>query len=125
MSSAINCALAIILLIGVLNVSLIVGQNEIVEHDYSRDPDSVYPNQQIGSSGHGGSTWFNTVRNAIAQPAGQMVMHMAKEMISRSAGNSQVRIAYCLSLAFLSVASNKFQKIIKIPFPLNRFLALI
>lgn len=116
-----NCVLAVILLISVLNVSLIVGQNEIVEHDYSRDPDSVYPNQQIGSNGHGGSTWFNTVRNAIAQPAGQMVMHMAKEMISRSAGNSQVRIASRFSLS----QKQQIPKSFEISFPLTRFLALI
>lgn len=97
MSSAINYGLLVILLITVLDVTLIIGQNEIIEHDYSRDPASVYPSQQIdniASGGNGGSTWFSTVRNAIAQPAGQMVMHMAKEMISRSAGNSQVRFLF-------------------------------
>lgn len=34
--------------------------------------------------------WFETATNALAGPAGQMVVHFAKEMISRQAGNSQV-----------------------------------
>lgn len=35
-------------------------------------------------------TWFDSARNALSGPAGQIVVHMAKEMISRSTGNSQV-----------------------------------
>lgn len=37
-------------------------------------------------------TWFDTARNALSGPAGQIVVHMAKEMISRSTGNSQVQV---------------------------------
>lgn len=35
-------------------------------------------------------TWLDTARNALSGPTGQIVVHMAKEMISRSTGNSQV-----------------------------------
>lgn len=35
--------------------------------------------------------WMETAKNALAAPAGQMAVHFAKELISRSAGNSQVR----------------------------------
>lgn len=34
--------------------------------------------------------WIETAKNALAAPAGQMAVHFAKELISRSAGNSQV-----------------------------------
>lgn len=61
----------------------VLAQNEITETGYGREPD--YPSQ-----GGAGGGWFNSARNALAGPAGQMVVHMAKEMISRSAGNSQV-----------------------------------
>lgn len=39
----------------------------------------------------GGGGWLASATNALAAPAGQIAMHFAKEMISRSAGNSQVR----------------------------------
>lgn len=35
-------------------------------------------------------TWLDSARNALSGPAGQIVVSMAKEMISRSTGNSQV-----------------------------------
>lgn len=39
--------------------------------------------------------WIETAKNALAAPAGQMAVHFAKELISRSAGNSQVSEQYC------------------------------
>lgn len=39
-------------------------------------------------------SWFETARNALSGPAGQIAVHMAKEMISRSTGNSQVCNVY-------------------------------
>lgn len=39
-----------------------------------------------------GRGWMEQAKDAIAGPAGQMMVHFAKEMISRSAGNSQVNI---------------------------------
>lgn len=41
-----------------------------------------------GRSGRAG--WFDSTQKMIAGPAGQMFVHFAKEMINRSAGNSQV-----------------------------------
>lgn len=35
-------------------------------------------------------TWFESARNALIIPAGQIAYQVAREMISRSAGNSQV-----------------------------------
>ena len=35
-------------------------------------------------------TWMDTAKTALSGPAGKMVVHIAKEMLSRSAGNSQV-----------------------------------
>ncbi len=37
-----------------------------------------------------GRGWMDTAKDALSGPAGQMVVHFAKEMISRSTGNSQV-----------------------------------
>lgn len=34
--------------------------------------------------------WMDTAKSALAQPAGQLAVHFAKEMIRRSTGNSQV-----------------------------------
>lgn len=62
-------------------------QNEITETDYNRAP-AEYGGSYSGNNG--GNTWLETARNALSGPAGQMVVHMAKEMISRSTGNSQV-----------------------------------
>lgn len=45
---------------------------------------------QESSSQEDNQTWFETARNALIIPAGQIAFQVAKEMISRSAGNSQV-----------------------------------
>lgn len=93
-------AVAIICLIGAIEV--ISAQNDIMDPNYGRDPMTTYNSQ--GGQG----TWFDSAKNALAGPAGQMVVHMAKEMISRSAGNSQVcthMYAY-LSRRYFNQSSN-------------------
>lgn len=85
MCQSLGSAVVIICLIGVFEVSLISALNEITDPNYGRDPMVPY-NNYAGGQG----TWFDSAKNALAGPAGQMVVHMAKEMISRSAGNSQV-----------------------------------
>lgn len=67
------------------------GQNEITELDYNRSP-TDYGGNYGGNSNeaNGAITWLDTARNALSGPAGQIVVHVAKEMISRSTGNSQV-----------------------------------
>ncbi|KFB35022.1 AGAP002486-PA-like protein [Anopheles sinensis] len=40
--------------------------------------------------GHAGRGFTDSARDILASPAGQLAAYMAKEMISRSAGNSQV-----------------------------------
>lgn len=42
--------------------------------------------------------WFESARNALSTPAGHIVIHMAKELISRSTGNSQVGHASTIEL---------------------------
>lgn len=64
------------------------GPNEINEMDYNRASTDYYGGNYSGNND--GNTWLDTARNALSGPAGQMVVHMAKEMISRSTGNSQV-----------------------------------
>ncbi|KAG4079246.1 hypothetical protein HA402_006969 [Bradysia odoriphaga] len=51
-----------------------------------------------------GRGWMDTAKDALSGPAGQMVVHFAKEMISRSAGNSQIlslNLTNLLILVFL------------------------
>lgn len=64
---------------------LLIGQIDLIRSQLSRNEitDSVYESNK-------GRGWMNTARDALAGPAGQMVVHFAKEMISRSTGNSQV-----------------------------------
>lgn len=77
-------------------------ENEIMDSNFSGDqmkygnhrdvaniPDNLpmennYPAEPPKES------WLDSARNALSGPAGKIVVHMAKEMISRSTGNSQV-----------------------------------
>lgn len=54
------------------------------------DTNSLDDTALMASASDAGGGWFASATNALAAPAGQMAMHFAKEMISRSAGNSQV-----------------------------------
>lgn len=78
----------------------LTAQNEIMDSNYNGDQMN-YGNRHEMVNGNGpidngiepqpaGESWLNTARNALSGPAGQIVVHMAKEMISRSTGNSQV-----------------------------------
>lgn len=79
-----------------------ITQNEIIDSNYSgnqygnrHEIDIISGNGQMNNDGYGQpqpptKTWIESARNALSGPAGQMVVHMAKEMISRSTGNSQV-----------------------------------
>lgn len=64
---------------------LLIGHIDIIKSQLSRNEitHSVYDSNK-------GRGWMDTAKEALAGPAGQMVVHFAKEMISRSAGNSQV-----------------------------------
>lgn len=79
----------------------LTAQNEIMDSNYNGDQMN-YGNRHEIDNGNGlmdngnlpqpaGESWLNTARNALSGPAGQIVVSMAKEMISRSTGNSQVK----------------------------------
>lgn len=88
------CALIVPTLIGSAVIDDVAsGQNEITELDYNRAPVGYAGGYSGHNEGNGGNTWLDSARNALSGPAGQMVVHMAKEMISRSTGNSQVHIS--------------------------------
>lgn len=53
-------------------------------NEISTGPEADGPENRLG--------WIETAKNALAAPAGQMAVHFAKELISRSAGNSQVSL---------------------------------
>lgn len=77
----------------------LTSQNEIMSTNYGEEQinfDNGQRNGQLDNSVYGPQppteTWLDTARNALSGPTGQMVVTMAKEMISRSTGNSQVSI---------------------------------
>lgn len=45
---------------------------------------------EYGYERNTGRGWMDTAKNALSGPAGQIMVQFAKEMISRSAGNSQI-----------------------------------
>lgn len=65
------------------------------ERDINNSQSVDYYNNNYNYNGNGGynggSTWFDAARTALSGPAGSIVVQMAKEMISRSTGNSQVK----------------------------------
>lgn len=48
-----------------------------------------YNTQSFGNASSS-NYWLDSAKRLMAQPAGQIVVHVAKEVISRSTGNSQV-----------------------------------
>lgn len=89
-------------------------QNEIMDSNYNGASGGMGNGNSVDQMNYGGNhmeinnknqnienlaepprqTWFDTARNALSGPAGQIVVHMAKEMISRSTGNSQVIVSH-------------------------------
>lgn len=76
-----------------------IAQNEIADsndggNQYRHEIESVPANEPIEQNVYGPQppteTWFDSARNALSGPTGQIVVSMAREMISRSTGNSQV-----------------------------------
>lgn len=50
-------------------------------------------NIQAYDNASSSNSWLDSAKSLMAEPAGQIVVHVAKEVISRSTGNSQVCIA--------------------------------
>lgn len=67
-------------------------QNEIMESNYSHDQlEYSHGQKNTGLAvDQRPTTWLQTARETLSGPAGEFMVHMAKEMISRSTGNSQV-----------------------------------
>lgn len=98
------CIFLITIIIESVRPDDMIAQNEIMDSNYSGDQisygkrndiDNIPPRPLDNTYGPPASmpsqeTWLDSARNALSGPAGQIVVHMAKEMISRSTGNSQV-----------------------------------
>lgn len=78
-------------------------QNEIMDSNYSDDQmnygkiDNIPRNGQLDNAYNPqppAESWLDTAKNALSGPTGQIMVHMAKEMISRSTGNSQVLFSF-------------------------------
>lgn len=101
-SKGLVCVLIVLVTSKLVRPDDFTAQNEIMDTNYSGNQmnyenrqendnvpgsgpiDNGYAPQQVGES------WLDTAKNALNGPTGQIVVHMAKEMISRSTGNSQV-----------------------------------
>lgn len=82
---------------GAVLLALIIGEISCSAHEFDNNDLSYNANsrQQHGGSQAGPSTsmgrgFAESARDLIMSPAGQLAVSFAKEMISRSAGNSQV-----------------------------------
>lgn len=90
----IACILLVLFIVKSVRLEDTVSQNELSDSNYVSEPiihsSSHEKSVQTFASSPNGDTWFDTAKRMLAAPAGQIVVHMAKEMISRSSGNSQV-----------------------------------
>lgn len=94
-----------------------MAQNEVMDPNYGDGQmnyvkmDNINRNGALDSNGYApqppAETWLDTARNAFSGPAGQIVVHMAKEMISRSTGNSQV---FSFTLLFFRIKGEAYLK---------------
>lgn len=72
-----------------------VNENEINDRNNNNNN-----NQSEERNLQRGRGWMENTQQMIASPTGQMVVHMAKELISRSTGNSQVSDYFLKFLLF-------------------------
>lgn len=94
MYKQIVCGFVLLLTFSAVRSDEFMSQNEVLDYDHDRDPviygirndSTVYPSAPK-------DTWLDSARSALTGPAGRIVMTMAKEMIARSTGNSQVKWA--------------------------------
>lgn len=106
------CVLVVMSIVKTVRLDDMVSQNEINDSNYGPGlalgpgtgptAEILYPNENLhpmqpynqpynnSPIGYNGGSWFDSAKKMLAAPAGQIVVHMAKEMISRSTGNSQV-----------------------------------
>lgn len=94
--------LIVVIAIKLVRPDDLTAQNEIMDSNYNGDQMNYGNRQEIASVGGGlppdnsydqklaETSWLDSARSALSGPAGQIVVHVAKEMISRSTGNSQV-----------------------------------
>lgn len=83
------------------------GQNNNLDNNFMREPmeydynnynnrdkinNAVEPSDDRINGGY--NRWWDTAKNALSGPTGQIIVSVAKEMISRSTGNSQVSLVF-------------------------------
>lgn len=89
-----------------ITLILLIGHIDIIRSQLSRNEitHSVYDANKERS-------WMDTAKDALAGPAGKMAVHLAKEIISRSTGNSQVMSLYTLTV---DCGSGSLKKLINV-----------
>lgn len=74
--------------LGLIN-SQRISQNDVSDTTVAASPLNHYNYDAYNNRSK--LSWMETAKNTLSGPAGRLVVHFAKEMISRSAGNSQVK----------------------------------
>lgn len=112
------CVLVISVAMKSVHSDDMVSHNEIMDSDFSGDQISYGKRNEIdniaarplenayGPPAPAETSWLDSARTALSGPAGQIVVNMAKEMISRSTGNSQVFKIF-LKLKFQKICRTK------------------
>lgn len=106
-----------------------IAQNEIMDSNYSGDQLNYGKQHEIDNRPLENSygplpspaegSWLESARNVLNGPTGQIVVHMAKEMISRSTGNSQVVFLHIFyrNYLFKKKRKNEMNSPLKTQFP--------
>lgn len=91
MYNQIICALVIVFALSAVFADDFTSQNEVLDYGHDREPVIYgFKNESVAHPNIPKDTWFDSARYALAGPAGRIVITMAKEMLARSTGNSQV-----------------------------------
>lgn len=111
MKNVLVCFLVLICVARLVRSDEMNAQNEINELNnnngfeniiYGTGKDyNIQPYDNVSSS----NSWLDSAKRLMAEPAGQIVVHVAKEVISRSTGNSQVLHAL-KSIKIITIINN-------------------
>lgn len=91
MPNQISCIFVILLILKPAYTADFISENEVLDYDHNREQDVyIIKNNSFIHQSSPNNSWLSSARNALAGPAGRIAVSVAKEMIARSTGNSQV-----------------------------------
>lgn len=89
MCKILNGILVIVLLIQSIQLIEAIS-NQSTSNRGGNELSAIEPSGPVPDRNNRARGWMDSAKNTLSGPAGQLMVHFAKEMISRSAGNSQV-----------------------------------